>query len=92
MWTILLMEANFNAAMKVLIGYQMIKLAQDYGLIPVECFGCCPGCTAVQVSLHCCLMSDATHQSWGLWLLLQLIVKHVMTVWPMLRPLLLAND
>jgi len=62
---ILLMEADFNMAMKILIGYRMIQLAQDRGLIPIECFGSRPGCTAVQVSLNRCLMSDTTRQTRG---------------------------
>jgi len=62
---ILLMEADFNATMNILIGYCMIQLAQDCGLIPVECFGSHPSCTAIQVSLNCCLMSDTARQTWG---------------------------
>ena len=49
---ILLMEADFNAAMKILVGHRMICNAIKSEAIPVECFGSHPGHTAIQVSLN----------------------------------------
>jgi len=55
---ILLIEADFNAAMKLLIGHQMIQNAIKNRVILVECFGSRPEHTAIQVSLSRCLVSD----------------------------------
>jgi len=57
---ILLMEGNLNAAMKIFIGAHMIANASHLNLIPAECYGSCPGCTAIQVSLTHTLMADIT--------------------------------
>jgi len=62
---ILLMEGNLNVAMKIFIGTCMIANALHLNLIPAECYGSCPGCTAMQVSLTCTLMADITQQSWA---------------------------
>jgi len=59
---ILLMEADFNAAMKLLIGHCMIcKVIQAWAILD-ECFGSHPEHTAIQVSLNCCLIADVSHQ------------------------------
>jgi len=62
---ILLMEGDFNRAMKILLGSHMICLAQHLALIPAECYGSHPGCTAIQVSLGRTLTADVTRQSWA---------------------------
>jgi len=59
---ILLMEADFNAAMKILVGHRMICNAIKSEAIPVECFGSRPGHTAIQVSLNRCLVADTARQ------------------------------
>jgi len=38
LWAILLMEADFNAAMKLLIGHRMICNAIKAHATPMECF------------------------------------------------------
>ena len=60
---ILLMEGDFNGAMKILLGYRMVRMAQQLNLIPDECYGSRPGCTALQVSLGRTLTADITRQS-----------------------------
>jgi len=59
---ILLMEADFNAVMKLLIGHQMICNAIRNCTIPQECFGSLPEHTAIQVSLDRCLIGDVSQQ------------------------------
>jgi len=59
---ILLIEADFNAAMKLLIGHRMICNAIKHKGIPLECFGSRPGHTAIQVSLNRCLVADVSRQ------------------------------
>jgi len=43
----------------------MIKNALSLNLIPEECYGSCPGCMAIQLSLDHTLMADVTRQSWA---------------------------
>jgi len=62
---ILLMEGDFNAAMKIFIGACLVQNALSLQLIPDECFGSQPGCTAIQVSLDRTLTADVTRQSWA---------------------------
>jgi len=62
---ILLMEGNFNRAMKIFIGSCMIHSAQDLHLIPSKCYGSHLGCIAMQVLLNCALSSNMTRQSWA---------------------------
>jgi len=57
------MEGDFNGAMKILLGYCMVRSAQQLNLIPDECYGSRLGCTALQVSLGRTLTVDITHQS-----------------------------
>jgi len=45
LWAILLMEADFNAAMKLLIGHQMVCNAIKNKAVPQECFGSLPART-----------------------------------------------
>jgi len=59
---ILLMEADFNAAMKILIGHQMICNAIKSWVVPQECFGSLPEHTVIQVSLNQCLITDTSCQ------------------------------
>jgi len=59
---ILLIEADFNAAMKLIIGHRMICNAIRCHAIPTECFGSRPGHSAIQVSLNRCLVSDTSRQ------------------------------
>jgi len=58
LWVILLMEVDFNAAMKILIGHQMVCNAIESCTVPQECFGSLREHTAIQVSLDCCLVGD----------------------------------
>ncbi len=53
-----LLEANFNASMKILVGHCMVQQALQADLIPPECFGSVPGCCTIQVSFSCCLLAD----------------------------------
>ncbi len=57
------MEGDFNGAMKILLGYRMVRSAQQLQLIPDECYGSRPGCTALQVSLGRTLTADIARQS-----------------------------
>jgi len=59
---ILLMEADFNAAMKLLIGHRMVCNVIKNNAVPQECFGSLPEHTAIQVSLDRCLISDVLRQ------------------------------
>jgi len=59
------MAGDLNAAMKIFIGAQMIANALHLHLIPAKCYGSCPGCTAMQMSLTCTLTTDITKQSWA---------------------------
>jgi len=58
--TVLLMEGNFNAAMKIFIGAHMIANATALNLILSEYYGSCLGCMAIQVLLNCMLTADIT--------------------------------
>jgi len=60
---ILLMEGDFNAAMKIFIGARLVNNALSLNLIPDECYGSRPGCTAIQLSLDRTLTADITRQS-----------------------------
>jgi len=62
LWAILLMEMDFNAAMKLLIGHCMVCNAILARAIPQECFGSQPEHTAIQVSLNWCLIADTLQQ------------------------------
>jgi len=57
---ILLMEGNFNSAMKILISYCMIHSTLELNLIPDKCYGSQLGCTVLQVSLNCALTGNIT--------------------------------
>jgi len=57
---ILLMEGDLNVVMKIFIGTHMIANALHLNLIPAKCYGSCPGCTAMQVSLTHTLTADIT--------------------------------
>jgi len=57
---IFLFEGDFNGAMKILVGSRMIRAALTNDLIPEECYGSHPGCTAIQVSLQRVLTADIT--------------------------------
>jgi len=59
------MEGDLNAAMKFFIGARMIAHASKHHLLPAECYGSHPGCTALQVSLTRTLTADITWQSWA---------------------------
>jgi len=59
---ILLMEADFNAAMKLLIGHRMVCNAIKNRAVPQECFGSLLEHTAIQVSLDRCLIGDISRQ------------------------------
>jgi len=52
--------------MKIFLGSRMICSAQSLNLIPDECYGSRPGCTALQVSLSRVLTADITRQSWAI--------------------------
>jgi len=60
---ILLMEGDFNGAMKILIGARMVRSALSAHSIPDECYGSRPGSTAIQVSLTRALTADIARQS-----------------------------
>ena len=45
---ILLMEADFNSANKLLLGHRMVRGAEQVGCIPDECVGSRPGQQAMQ--------------------------------------------
>jgi len=62
---ILLMEGDFNGAMKILIVARMVHLALLSHSIPNECYGSQPGSMAIQVSLTWTLMVDIAQQSWA---------------------------
>jgi len=57
-----LLEADFNASMKILVGHWMVQQAIQADLIPPECYGSVPGHHAIQVSFSCCLLADLSHQ------------------------------
>jgi len=61
--TILLMEGDFNGAMKILIAARMICSALELGQIPDECYSSRQGCTAIQVLLNRALTANVTRQS-----------------------------
>jgi len=49
-----LLEADFNASMKILMGHWMVRQALQANLIPPECY--------TQVSFSCCLLADISCQ------------------------------
>jgi len=57
-----LLEANFNASMKILVGHHMVQQALQADLIPPECYGSIPGCHAIQMSFSRCLLADISCQ------------------------------
>jgi len=57
---ILLMEADFNTAMKLLIGHCMVCNAILTRAIPQECFASWPEHMAIQVSLNRWLIADTS--------------------------------
>jgi len=57
------MEGDFNMAMKIFIGARLVNNALSLNLIPDECYGSRPSCTAIQLSLNCTLTADITWQS-----------------------------
>jgi len=57
-----LLEADFNASMKILVGHQMVRQALQANLIPPECYGSVPGHCIIQVSFSCCLLADVSYQ------------------------------
>jgi len=59
---ILLMEADFNAAMKLLIGHRMVCNTIKNHAIPHECFGSLLEHTTIQVSLDQCLTGNVLRQ------------------------------
>jgi len=56
-----LLEADFNASMKILVGHWMVQQALQAILIPPECYGSVPGHHTIQVSFNFCLL-DISHQ------------------------------
>jgi len=60
--SILFMEANFNAVMKLLIGHRMVCNAILAWAIPQECFVSWLEHTVIQVSLNWCLIADTSWQ------------------------------
>jgi len=60
--TLGLLEADFNAGMKILVGHRMVCQALQSNLLPSECYGSVPGCRAIQVSLCRCLLADVSRQ------------------------------
>jgi len=59
---ILLMEVDFNATMKLLIGHRMVCNAIKNHAVPQECFGSLQEHTAIQVSLDRCLIGNVSRQ------------------------------
>jgi len=57
-----LLEADFNSAMKILVGHRMVRQALHDNLIPSECYGSVPGRRAIQVSFSRCLLADLSRQ------------------------------
>ncbi len=57
-----LLEADFNSAMKILVGHHMVCQALQASLIPPECYGSVSGCHAIQVSFSHCLLADHSCQ------------------------------
>jgi len=57
-----LLEANFNASMKILLAHHMVRQAMQANLIPPECYGSVPGHHAIQVSFSHCLLADVSCQ------------------------------
>ncbi len=53
-----LLEADFNSAMKILVSHCMVCQALQANHIPLKCYGCVPGCCAIQVSFSHCLLAD----------------------------------
>jgi len=57
---ILLMEVDFNATMKILIGHWMVCNAIKSHAVPQDFFRSLPEHTAIQVSLNRCLVGDVS--------------------------------
>jgi len=60
--TLGLLEADFNAGMKILVGHRVVRQALQSNLLPSECYGSVPGHRAIQVSLCRCLLADVSRQ------------------------------
>jgi len=88
---ILLIEADFNAAMKLFIGHRMICNAINSKAILAECFGSWPGHTVIQVSLNQCLVTDVSHQQKTSLAVASVAFCHAMIVWHTLLLLLHVN-
>jgi len=58
--TLDLLEAYFNASLKILVGQHMVCQALQSNLIPSECYSSVPGCHAIQASLSRCLLMDVS--------------------------------
>jgi len=82
---ILLMEGNFNIAMKILLGSHMICSVQNLDHIPSKCYGSHPCYMAIQVSLGCTLTTDITRQSWATLVVPRWIVVLVTIVYHILQ-------
>jgi len=59
LWALGLFKADFNAGMKILVGYHMVCQALQSDQIPLECI---PSHWSIQVSLSYCLLADISHQ------------------------------
>jgi len=62
LWAILLMEVDFNVAMKILLGHRMVCNAIKSHAVPQECFGSLLEHRAIQVPLNRCLIADVMCQ------------------------------
>jgi len=47
LWALGLLEADFNASMKILVSHHMVCQALQANLIPSECYGSVPGHHAI---------------------------------------------
>jgi len=64
---VLLMEGDFNAAMKIFIGAHMMANSTTWNLLPAECYGSHPGCMAIKSHWTACLLlisQDNLGQPW----------------------------
>ncbi len=57
-----LLNAEFNASMKIMVDHHMVQQALQANLIPLECYGSVPGCCTTEVSFICCLLADVSCQ------------------------------
>ncbi len=82
-----LLEADFNASMKILVGHHMVHQALQYNLIPLECYGSVLALAAV---LFKCPSVDANlwmfpASTINLWLLLQRMLHVAKTKFPIVQ-------